>query len=76
MSNQVSSAQEFSKEVGIAYKVAFIQLDDKQLGVQEDIKATNTQVKGGGQDTSDTVILSFVVGSNNNTHSVNMDQLM
>ena len=33
ISNQVSSAQELSKETRIAYPVAVIQLGDKQLGV-------------------------------------------
>ena len=33
ISNQVYSAQEISKDVGIAYPVAVIQPGDKQLGV-------------------------------------------
>ena len=76
MSHQVSSSQEILKEIGIEYLVEFIQLGDKQLGVQEDIKEMNSKVKGDGQETNDTVILNLVVGSNTNTHSVDMDKLM
>ena len=36
----------------------------------------NTQVKGDDQETSDTIVLSLVVGSNTNTHSIYMYQLM
>ena len=76
MSNQVSSAQEISKEARIAYPVEVIQLGNKQQGVQEVIKATNTEVKGGSQETKNTIVLNLVVGRNTNTHSVDMDQLM
>ena len=74
MYNQVSSAKEISKEAGIVYPVVVIQLGDKKMGVQEDIRATNMQVKGGSHETSNIVVLSLVVGSNTNTHSVDMDQ--
>ena len=76
MSNQVSSVQEISKEAGIVYPVEIIQLGDKQLGFQEDIKAMNTQLKGKNQYTNKTIILNLVVGSNTNTHSIDMDQIM
>ena len=76
MSKQISSAHEISKETRITYLIAVIQLGDKQLGVEEDIKVTNTQVEGSVQDTKDTIIPSLVVGSNTNTHSINMDQIM
>ena len=75
MSNHLASAHEISKEARIMYPVAVIQLGDKQLGFWEDIKATNTQVKGSGQDTNDTVILNLVLGRNTNTHSVDKDKL-
>ena len=76
MSNQVSSVQELSKEAGIMYLVVIIQLGDKQLGVQEDIKEKNTQVKGSVQELGDAVVLILIVGRNTNTHVVDMDQLM
>ena len=56
--------------------VVVIQLGDKQLGVQEDIKVTNRKVKDGVHETNDTIILILVVGRNKNTHFIDMDQLM
>ena len=76
MFNQVASVQEIYKETRITQLVAVIQMGDKQLGVQEDFKVTNTQVKGIYQETRNTVALILVVGSDTNTHSIDMDQLM
>ena len=73
ISNKLFNAQELSKDTTTVYPVAVIQLGDKLQEFQEYIKATNTQVKGSGQET---VVLNLVVGSNTKTHSVDMDQLM